>query len=106
MPIKNRNLGDVLLHIYEFPFYGTIYLPDVTLYEVNTPCLVAWAIGSEEPSIHESCVSSGFKNWLNVAEVSDICDAASDQTEKSLTAAFDESCRQEGSLSKMMNYRG
>lgn len=111
MPLRRTNLGYVLLHIYEFPFEGTIYLPDVRTYEVDTSCIVAWVDSSEESFsssealLHQTCLGEGFKNWLNVAVVSDTCDEATEPTEAGLIAAFNEDCRENGWLRGMMNYR-
>ena len=106
MPRTESNLGHVLLHIYEFPFEGTIYFPDVGSYDADTPCIVAWAgSGEEETSLHQTCLSYGFKNWLNVAVVSDTCDEALEQKEECLIAAFNDDCREGGWLRRMMNYR-
>jgi hypothetical protein len=105
MPMIHKNLGEILLHIYDFPFEAGIYLPDVTHYETNTPCIVAWAWkGEDEDSIHQACLTQGFKNWLNVAVVSDTCDGVSEQTGDCLVTAFNEDCREGGWLWKMMNY--
>src|SRR5690349_8751745 len=106
MPLVEYSLGYVLLHIYEFPFEGAIYLPAVGRYDPDTQCIVAWArSGEEEASLHQACLNHGFKNWLNVAVVSDTCDEVSEQTEASLIAAFNEDCREGAWLWKMMNYR-
>jgi hypothetical protein len=103
MPMANRKLGDVLLHIYEFDLGGAIYLPDVERYETDTPCIVAWGHEGEDV-LHQACFRQGFKNWLNVAVVSDTCDEASEQTEESLVASFNKDCREGGWLRKMTNY--
>src|SRR5262245_24534712 len=88
MPLTKTNLGHVLRHIYEFPFEGAIYLQDVERYAADTPCIVAWAGDYDEAVLHQVCLSEGFKNWLNVAVVSDTCDEVSEQTEACLVAAF------------------
>ncbi len=105
MPQTKTNLGRVLTHIYEFPMEGAIYLPAVGPYEADTACVVAWAGEEDEASLHELCLRDGYANWLNVAVVSDTCDAASEQTEEGLVAAFNEDCQEGGWLRKMMNYR-
>jgi len=105
MPLVESSLGYVLLHIYEFPFEGGIYLPEVARYEADTPCIVAWAGSGEEASLHQTCLSCGFKNWRNVAVVSDTCDETPEQTEASLIDAFNEDCREGGWHWRMMNYR-
>ena len=105
MAVKKSTLGYVLLHIYEFPSEGGIYLPVVDRYEVGTPCLVTWADSGDEAIIHQTCIDEGFRNWFNVAVVSDTCDEAAEQTEASLIAAFNEDCEEGGWLSRMMNYR-
>lgn len=105
MPLTRTSLGHVLLHIYEFPFEGAIYLPDAGRYEAHTPCIVAWTGSGDEAFLHQTCLNDGFKNWLNVAVVSDTCDEASEQTEACLIAAFNEDCGEGGWLWRMMNYR-
>jgi hypothetical protein len=106
MPLTKKALGDVVLHIYDFPFWGGIYLPSVRRYETDTPCIVAWTDNGEiEAVIHQACLDQGFTNWLNVAVVSDICDEAPEQTGAALIAAFNEGCREGGGLCSMMNYR-
>jgi hypothetical protein len=104
MPLTIRKLGDVLLHIYEFPFEAAIYLPEVLRYDADTPCIVGGGL-EDEASFHDTCLEKGFKNWLNVAVVSDTCDDVPDKTESGLIAAFNENCREGGWLRKMMNYR-
>jgi hypothetical protein len=42
MPLVEKNLGEVLAHIYDFPFEACIYLSEVVPYETVTPCIVAW----------------------------------------------------------------
>ena len=106
MPLASRKLGDVLLHIYEFPFYATIYLPEVERYEIETPCIVAWDDGNEDTTLHQTCLGYGFEKWLNVAVVSDTCDKVLEQTEASLIAAFNEDCREGRWLYRMMNDPG
>lgn len=105
MPLTKTTLGHTLLHIYEFPFEGAIYLPDVARYEADTPCIVAWAGNCDEAALHQTCLCDGFKHWLNVAVVSDTCDEVPEQTEACLIAAFNEDCRQGGWLWRMMNFR-
>ncbi len=104
MPLTIRNLGDVLLHIYDFAFEAAIYLPDVVRYDADTPCLVGGG-ESEWASFHETCLRYGFKNWLNVAVVSDTCDAVLEMTVPSLIAAFNADSQEGGWLWKMMNCR-
>jgi hypothetical protein len=104
MPLPIRKLGDVLLHIYKFPFEAAIYLPQVVRYDADTPCVIGGS-ADDEATFHQSCLQNGFKNWLNVAVVSDTCDAVSEKTEPWLIAAFNEDCRDGGWLRKMMNYR-
>jgi hypothetical protein len=108
MPVTHTTLGYVLSHIYEIGFEAAIYLPTVEEYSADTPCIVAVPnsyTAAEEASLHQSCLDHGFKNWLNVAIVSDTCDSALDQTEASLLAAFNADCRDGGWLRTMMNYR-
>ena len=104
MSLKIRRLGDVLLHIYDFPFEAAIYLPEAARYECDTPCVVGGAL-SNAASFHQACVQSGFENWLNVAVVSDTCDAVLEKTASGFIAAFNEDCQEGGWLWKMMNYR-
>jgi hypothetical protein len=68
MSLTTRNLGDVLEHIYDFPFEAAIYLPEVVRYEADTPCIVGGGV-NDEASFHQSCLQIGYKNWLNVAVV-------------------------------------
>src|SRR5262245_61200266 len=106
MPLTFTSLGQVLTQIYSFDPGAGIYLPNVERYESDTPCIVAVPTTDEdEESLHQSCLDHGFKNWLNVAVVSDTCDEASQQTETCLIAAFSDDCREGGWLRKMMNYR-
>jgi hypothetical protein len=104
MDLITKRLGEVLLHIYDFPFDAAIYLPDVVQYSVDTPCIVGGGVNDED-SFHQTCLDHGFKNWLNVAVVSDTCDAVSQQSAPSLVAAFNEDCQAGGWLHKMLNYR-
>ena len=104
MSLTIRRLGDVLLHIYDFPFSEAVYLPEVTRYENDTQCVVGDGLG-DEASFHQTCVENGFKNWLNVAVVSDTYDEVPEKTESDLIAAFNEDCQEGGWLWKMMNYR-
>ena len=104
MSLTIRKLGDVLLHIYDFPFDAAIYLPEVVRYEADTPCVVGGGV-IDDVSFRHTCLQNGFKNWLNVAVVSDSCDDVSEQTESCLIATFNEDCREGGWLWKMMNYR-
>jgi len=104
MPLTIRKLGEVLLHIYDFPFEAAIYLPDLVRYEADTQCIVGGGVG-DEASFHQTCLQYGFKNWLNVAVVSDTCDEVLQQTESCLIAAFNEDCNKGGWLWNMMNYR-
>ena len=104
MSLTTRKLGDVLLHIYDFPFDAAIYLPEVVRYETDTPCIVGGGV-NDDASFHQTCLENGFKNWLNVAVVSDTCDDVLDKTESGLIAAFNEDCHEGGWLRKMMNYR-
>lgn len=108
MPLTFTTLGHVLLHIYDFDFGGAIYLQDTARYEIDTPCIVAWPTTyteAEVESLHQTCLNYGFKNWLNIAVVSDTCDEVSEKTESCLIAAFTKDCREDGWLWKMMNYR-
>jgi hypothetical protein len=104
MPPTIRELGDVLLHIHDFPFDAAIYVPEVVRYQGDTPCVVGGGV-SDEASFHQSCLQSGFKNWLNVAVVSDTCENVLEQTESGLVAVFNQDCQEGGWLWKMMNYR-
>jgi len=104
MPLTIRKLGDVLLHIYDFPFDAAIYLPEAGQYEAGTPCVVGGG-ANDEASFHHACLGNGFTNWLNVVVVSDTCDDVFEKTERGLIAAFNEDCREGGWLWKMMNYR-
>ncbi len=109
MPLIRETLGNVLVHIYDFPFLATIYLPDAVCYETDTPCLVAWFDGlptmGEQVAHHQMCLNDGFKNWLNVAVVSDTCDEVPQQAEVYLLEAFNKDCCEGGWLWKNMNYR-
>jgi hypothetical protein len=108
MPLSFTNLGYVLCHIYDIDFGAAVYFPTVERYEGDTPCIVASATThteAEEASLHRACLDHGFKNWLNIAVVSDTCDTVSEQTEPCLIAAFNDDCREGGWLRKMMNYR-
>lgn len=108
MPLSFMNLGNVLSHIYDHDPGAGIYLPTVERYEAETPCIVASALtnsADEESALHQACLDRGFKNWLNVAVVSDTCDGVPEQTEACLIAAFNDDCREGGWLWKMMNYR-
>ncbi len=108
MPLSFTNLGYVLCHIYDIDSGAAVYFPTVERYEADTPCIVASATehtGAEEASLHQACLDHGFKNWLNVAVVSDTCDNVSEQTEACLIAAFNDDCREGGWLRKMMNHR-
>ena len=105
MPMENRKLGEVLLHIYDFSFGGAIYLENPGPYRPDTPCMVVWDdFGEQYLSLHQACLDQGFKNWLNVAVISDTYDEVSEKTEENLVAAFNEACREGGWLWKMMNY--
>ncbi len=104
MPFTIRRLGDVLLHIYDFPFEAAIYLPAVVRYEPDTPCLVGGGL-DDAASFHATCLEHGFENWLNVAVVSDTCDEVLEGTEAALIAAFNRDSQEDGWLWKMMNYR-
>jgi hypothetical protein len=99
-----QRLGDVLLHIYDYPFEAAIYLPAVPSYYPDTPCVVGGGLG-DPASFHQTCLDNGFANWLNVAVVSDTCDEVPDKTVPALIAAFNADCKQDGWLQKMMNYR-
>jgi hypothetical protein len=106
MQLTHWTLGKVLVQIYDFNSGAAIYLPSVEQYETDTPCLVAWpATDAEGEPLHQTCLQRGFKNWLNVAVVSDTCDAVSEKTETALIVAFNEDCREGGWLWKMMNYK-
>jgi hypothetical protein len=83
MLLTTRNLGNVLHHIYDFPYDAAIYLPEVIRYEADTRCVVGGGV-NDEPAFHQNCLECGFKNWLNVAVVSDTCDDALDKTESGL----------------------
>jgi hypothetical protein len=105
MPLRFTTLGDVLLHIYDFDLGGAIYFPDVEMYEVDTPCVVASSFTpTEAEGDHQSCMNKGFKNWLNVAVVSDTCDDVTTQTKEAFIAAFNEDCQEGGWLWKMKNW--
>src|SRR5262245_3801815 len=101
MPLTIRNLGEVLLHIYDFPCQASLYLPLVAQYEADTPCVVG-GTENDGPSFQGTCVDNGFKNWLNVAVVSDTCDEVSKKTVSALVEAFNEDCREGCWLWKMM----
>lgn len=109
MPLTFTKIGYVLSRIYEFHFATAIYLPTVEKYSSDTACIVPSFPSpyseAEEAFLHDECLSRGFKNWLNVALVSDICDTAPDQSEASLIAVFNAAGREGGSLSPWMNYR-
>jgi len=108
MPLTFTTLGEVLLHIYEFDFGGALYFQNADRYESDTPCIVAVPAstdGEEEAALHQAALDHGFCNWLNIAVVSDTCDEVVPQTEAGLIAAFNEDCRENGWLRKMMNYR-
>lgn len=107
MPLTFTNLGHVLLNIYSFDAGGAIYLPAVERYEADTPCIVASSTkltAADYALLHKTCLDYGFKNWLNVAVVSDTCDEVSPQSEVCLIAAFNDDCREGCWLGKMMNY--
>ncbi len=106
MTIIQQRLGDVLLHIYEFPFEAAIYFPDSGPYNIDTPCIVGWGEYWQQSAVHEKCLNYGLKNWLNVAVVTDTFDSAPDKTEACLVAQFNKNCREGGSLSEVMNYWG
>jgi hypothetical protein len=97
-------LGEVLLHIYDYPFEAAIFLPSFGPYQAETRCIVG-GDEQEDSSLRESCLEHGLVNWLNVAVVSDTCDDVSPKDIPSLVAAFNEDCRDGGWLHKMMNYR-
>ncbi len=108
MPLAIRNLGEVLIQIYDFYSQTAIYLPKILEYEVDTPCIVSWAATNDEldeTALHLTCLHYGFKNWLNVAVVSDTCDDVLEKSQESLIAAFNADCRDGCWLSRMMNYR-
>ena len=46
--LTTGKLGDVLLHIYDFPFEAAIYLPEVGRYEADTPCIVGGGVNEVE----------------------------------------------------------
>jgi hypothetical protein len=104
MPLPVRRLGDVLIHIYEYPFEASIYLPEVERYEADCPCLVGSASVDGYPS-HQECLGNEFKHWLNVAVVSDTCDSVPERTESFLIAEFNKDCQEGGWLWKMMDYQ-
>jgi hypothetical protein len=64
-------------------------------YEADTPCIVGGA--DDCASFEQACSAKGFKNWWNVAVVSDSCDEAED-TEASLVAMFNSDCQEGGWL--------
>ncbi|WP_423838999.1 DUF7716 domain-containing protein [Symmachiella dynata] len=108
MPLTFHNLGFVLSHIYEFPRWCAVYLPTVDRYEADTQCIVAVPTThseAEEDKLHHLCLAHGFKNWLNIAVISDTCDDAADQTEPALIAAFNQDCREGEWLWRMMDFR-
>jgi hypothetical protein len=118
MPLTSTTLGQVLLDIYSFDPGAAIYLPVVERYEAETPCLVAVPTTyTDEEKLHHTCLNRGFKNWLNVAVVSDTCDAVMEKilsdpcdavlknTVPCLIATFNDDCQEGGWLRKMMNYR-
>src|ERR1700693_3371513 len=51
MSLTIGKLGNVLLHIYDFPFEAAIYLPEVVRYEADTSCIVGGGL-NEEASFH------------------------------------------------------
>jgi hypothetical protein len=104
MDLTHRRLGDVLLRIYDFPFDAAIYLPPAVPYNVDTLCIVGGGV-DDANSFHQTCLDHGFTNWLNVAVVSDTCDAVSPKTAPALVAAFNDDCQAGGWLHKMLNYR-
>jgi hypothetical protein len=105
MPLTFTTLGYVLTHIYSFDPSAGIYLPSVERYEAGTPCIVASPDrGTDYESLHRMCLDQGFRNWLNIAVVSDTCDEVSPQTETCFVAAFNDDCREGGWLRRMMNY--
>jgi hypothetical protein len=99
-----RKLGEVLLRIYDFSPSATIYLQEGTRYEPDSPCVVEGGV-NDETSIHDTCLQHGFKNWLNVAVVSDTCDSAVEKSEAGLIAEFNRDCQEGEWLWKMMNFR-
>ena len=96
MPPKSRRLGEVLVGIYDFPFGASIFLPDVALFDRDTPCVVSEML--DEESFGQTCIANGFKNWLNVAVVSDTCDEVLEKTVDNLIMAFNDDCREGGWL--------
>jgi hypothetical protein len=103
MQLTIRTLGDVLLHIYDYPFETAIFLPESEQYTAETPCVVGWD-EDEDSLFRRACLEHGLVNWLNVAVVSDTCDDAMEQHVPHLIRAFNEDCREGGWLRRMMNY--
>src|SRR5271167_234541 len=106
MSLTIRRLGDVLLHIYDFPFWAAIYLPETARFEGDTQCIVG-GTETDEASCdrdRQTCLENGFRNWINVALVSDTYDSVMDKTESGLIAVFNEECQEGGELRKLMNY--
>jgi len=104
MALTTKRLGEVLLRIYDYPFDAAIYFPQVGGCKVDTLCIVGGSV-DDETGFHQACLDRGFTNWLNVAVVSDTCDAVSPKTELSLVAAFNVDCMAGGWLHKMLNYQ-
>jgi hypothetical protein len=104
MTIENSTLGDVSNRIYDFPFWGGVYLPQVDRYESSTPCIVVAVEGDNYAIAHQECLERGFKNWLNIAVISDTCDTVADKNPDNLVAAFNEDCKPGNWLAKNMTY--
>lgn len=103
MLLGSRRLGEVLVRINDFPFGASIFLPEVAVFDPDTPCVVGDM--KDEEYFRQTGIANGFKNWLNVAVVSDTCDEVPDKTEDNLVIAFNEDLREGGWLRKMLNYR-
>jgi hypothetical protein len=103
MDATMKPLGQVLLHIYHFPFELAIFLPHLDQYKADTPCLIGWDEDELSP-FRQACSRHGLVKWINVALVSDTCDDVADKDIPHLIAAFNEDCREGGWLRKMMNY--
>jgi len=104
MSLRIQKLGFVLSHIRDFPFWQTIFLPNLEKYEADTPCAVGGSL-DEEHLFRQACLENGLINWLNVAVVSDTCEELPEKTVPCLIQAFNEDCREGGWLRKMMNYQ-
>jgi hypothetical protein len=103
MQVTIRKLGEVLLHIYEYPFEEAIFLPKSGPYEADTPCIIGWD-DREGRVLRKACLEHGLVNWLNVAVVSDTCDEVFPKDVVHLILAFNEDCQEGRWLHTMMNY--